>query len=253
MRIDVLTLFPAMFEGVISESIVKRARDAGVVDIRLRNFRDEARGRHQKVDDTPYGGGPGMVIQCEPVVRSVRRVLSEAAGSAAPEAAGGKGQRPRLIMLTPQGRTLTQALARELAKEQWLLMLCGHYEGFDERIHESFEWDEVSIGDYVLTGGELPAMVLMDAVVRLLPGALGDETSTEAESFEQGLLDYPHYSRPPEFEGRGIPEVLLSGHHANIAKWRLEQSEERTRKRRPDLWAAYLASKQEKQAKKPAK
>jgi len=179
-----------------------------------------------------------MVLKPDPVVAAVRACASGTwPGAEEPNAPA-----PRLIMLTPQGRRLDQALAKELATEPRLLMLCGHYEGFDERIRQSFEWTEVSIGDYVLTGGELAAMVVIDAVARLLPGVLGDGTSPDEESFEDGLLEYPQYTRPPEFEGKRIPDILLSGHHAEIAKWRLEEAKRRTRERRPDLWEAWLAA-----------
>ncbi|MCK6439820.1 MAG: tRNA (guanosine(37)-N1)-methyltransferase TrmD [Planctomycetes bacterium] len=227
MRVDVLTLFPAMFDGVLGESILKRARDAGVLDVRLTNFRDYAEGRHKKVDDTAYGGGPGMVLKCEPVFSAVRAVL-------------GDDQDAHLVLLTPQGKTLTQNKVRELAGKRRIVMLCGHYEGYDERIRQGFPWDEISIGDYVLTGGELAAMVVIDAVARLLPGTLGDETSATEESFEQGLLEYPQYTRPPVYEGMAIPDILLSGHHEEIAKWRRRMAEERTRERRPDLWRQYM-------------
>jgi tRNA (guanine37-N1)-methyltransferase len=225
---DVLTLFPGMFESVLSASILGRARAAGVLTVNLRNFREFGDGLHRKVDDSPYGGGPGMVLQPGPVTRAVRSVLAECGEPA-----------PKLVMLTPQGRRFTQAEAAEYAALPRIVMLCGHYEGFDERIRLGFPWDEVSVGDYVLTCGELPAMTVIDSVARLLPGVLGDGESADEESFSEGLLEYPQYSRPPEFEGIKVPDILLSGHHAEIRKWRLEQSKQRTKERRPDLWAEW--------------
>jgi tRNA (guanine37-N1)-methyltransferase len=225
MRIDILTLFPAMIEACLSESIPAIAREKGAVEYRVVNFRRYAEGVHQQVDDRPYGGGPGMVLKPEPVFRAVREALSE--GPA------------RLVMLTPQGRVFNQGVAREFAREARLVLLCGRYEGFDERIRQGFAWDEVSVGDYVLSGGEIAALAVTDAVVRLLPGVLGDDASAEEESFGPGLggnlLEYPQYTRPVEFEGMRVPDVLQSGHHAEIAKWRREQALRRTRERRPDL------------------
>jgi tRNA (guanine37-N1)-methyltransferase len=238
MIVDVLTLFPGMFDSVLGSSILGRAVSAGQIRVNLRDFREFASGVHRKVDDSPYGGGPGMVLKPEPVVRAVRACASGNWPGEPP----GELPSPRLIMLTPQGRRMNQALVRELAAEQRLLLLCGHYEGFDERIRLAFPWTEVSIGDYVLTGGELSAMVLIDAVARLLPGVLGDGDSTQEESFEDGLLEYPQYTRPPEFEGMKVPDILLGGHHAKIAEWRQELARRRTRERRPDLWEAWIAA-----------
>jgi tRNA (guanine37-N1)-methyltransferase len=225
LRFDILTLFPELCRAVLSESIPRIAAEQGVVEYHLHNFRDFAEGVHQAVDDRPYGGGAGMVLKPEPVFRCIRSVLPQA-GEA------------HMVMLTPQGRPLTQRVAEELANQPRILMLCGRYEGFDERIRQGWPWDEISIGDYVLSGGELPALVLTDAIVRLLPGVLGHDASADEESFGKGLsrlLEYPHYTRPVEFEGMRVPEVLQSGHHGEIAKWRLEQARKRTIERRPDL------------------
>jgi len=220
MKIDVLTLFPAMFAGPLDESIVGRARQAGLLDLAIHDLRDYTHDRHRTVDDAPYGGGPGMVLKPEPIFEAV-------------EALAGKAT--RVILMTPQGRPFKQAVARELAGCDHLLLVCGSYEGFDERIREYLAHDEISIGDFVLTNGALPAMVVIDAVTRLLPGALGDDQSSADESFSRGLLEYPQYTRPAEFRGWKVPEVLLSGHHGEIEKWRREQAIERTRRRRPDL------------------
>ncbi|MDE3066773.1 MAG: tRNA (guanosine(37)-N1)-methyltransferase TrmD [Verrucomicrobiota bacterium] len=220
MKIDVLTLFPAMFAGPLDESIVKRARGAGRLDLKIHNLRDWARDRHKTVDDRPFGGGPGMLLKPEPLFEAVESLSDE---------------RTRVILLSPAGRTFSQAVARELAGERHLLLLTGHYEGFDERVRESLADDELSIGDYVLTNGALPAMVVIDAVTRLLPGVLGDEASAQDESFSRGLLEYPQYTRPAEFRGMKVPGVLVSGNHAEIEKWRREQARLRTRQRRPDL------------------
>ena len=226
MRIDVLTLFPEMFESPLNFSILKRAQDAGVVEIVLTNIRDFSKDKHQKVDDRPYGGGPGMVMMCQPVFDCFKRVEE-----LAPE-------KSRIILLTPQGKSFTQKLATELAGEKRLILISGHYEGFDERIRTGLAAEQVSIGDYVLSGGELAAMVIIDAVVRLLPGALGDECSAEDETFSEsagGGLEYPQYTRPEVFRDMKVPEVLLSGHHGQIQNWRRQQSLERTRQTRPDL------------------
>ncbi len=223
MRIDIITLFPRMFEGVLGESILKIAREKGCIDIRLHDLREYTLDKHRKVDDRPYGGGPGMVITAEPVYRAVAAVRGTGA------------EKSRLVLLDPQGRRFEQATARELAGGPDLILLCGHYEGFDERIRLGLEPLEISIGDYVLTGGELPAMVVLDAVVRLLPGVVGDPASVEEESFSGGLLEYPHYTRPREFRGMAVPEVLLNGNHAEIREWRRKEAERRTRERRRDL------------------
>ncbi len=227
MRIDILTLFPEMFSPILGTSIPKRAADKGLVEYRLINIRDFATDAHKSVDDKPFGGGPGMVMICPTIFDAV-------------EAAEKEDDRPaRRILLSPQGRVFDQALAESLASEERLLLIAGHYEGFDERIIEGLAPEEISIGDYVLSGGELAAMVVVDAVVRLLPGVLGDDASSVDETFADGLIEYPQYTRPREFRGMGVPEILLSGNHAAIAKWRLEQRKCRTRQRRPDLWQAY--------------
>jgi tRNA (guanine37-N1)-methyltransferase len=226
MRIDVLTLFPEMFESPLSHSILKRAIESGVVQIVLTNIRDFSKDKHKKVDDRPYGGGPGMVMMCQPVFDCFEHVEK-----LSPD-------KPRVILLTPQGKPFTQKLATEFAAERRLIFIAGHYEGFDERIRTGLEAEQISIGDYVLSGGELAAMVVIDAVVRLLPGALGDESSAEDETFSEsaaGGLEYPQYTRPETFRKMKVPEILLSGHHAEIEKWRRKQSLERTRLSRPDL------------------
>jgi len=220
VKIAVLTLFPGMFAGPLDESIVKRAREAGLLELTLHNLRDYAHDRHRTVDDRPFGGGPGMLLKPEPLFEAVEKLARDTT---------------RVILLSPSGRAFNQAIARELAQLDDLLLISGHYEGFDERVREQLADDELSIGDYVLTNGALPAMVIIDAVTRLLPGALGDDTSSHEESFSHGLLEYPQYTRPAEFRGMKVPEVLLSGNHAQIAKWRAEQANARTKERRPDL------------------
>lgn len=227
MKIDVLTLFPGMFAGPLDESIVRRARDTGRLDLQLHNLRDWTHDRHKTVDDRPFGGGPGMLLKPEPIFEAVESLA---------------GDSTQVVLLTPQGRRFEQAIARELARKSHLLLVCGSYEGFDERIREALADDELSIGDYVLTNGALPAMVVIDAVTRLLPGVLGDDSSATEESFSQGLLEYPHYTRPAEFRGMKVPDVLLSGHHAQIERWRHEQAASRTRQRRPDLLAPDTAA-----------
>jgi tRNA (guanine37-N1)-methyltransferase len=223
MHFDILTLFPGLFAGVFEESILRRAREAGMLTIALHNIRDHAAGRHQVTDDTPYGGGGGMIMKAEPIVAAVEAVLGAELG------------RVPVIVLTPSGRSFTQAVARELSREPRLLLLCGRYEGIDERVHELLGTDEVSIGDYVLAGGEIPAMIIVEAVTRLIPGVLGEPSAPFEDSYAEGLLEYPHYTRPPEFRGLGVPPVLLSGHHAEIVRWRRQQSLRRTWLRRPDL------------------
>jgi tRNA (guanine37-N1)-methyltransferase len=220
MKIDVLTLFPAMFAGPLDESIVQRARKSGALELTVRNLRDYTHDRHKTVDDRPFGGGPGMLLKPEPVFEAAEALA---------------GAATKVILLSPAGRKFDQAVARELAQQEHLLLVCGSYEGFDERIREQLADDELSIGDYVLTNGALPAMVVIDTVTRLLPGVLGDDESSRDESFSGGLLEYPHYTRPAEFRGMKVPEVLLSGNHAEIAKWRAEQARQRTKERRPDL------------------
>jgi tRNA (guanine37-N1)-methyltransferase len=227
LRIDILTLFPEMFAPILGTSIPKRAAEKGLVEYRLTNIRDFATDAHKSVDDKPFGGGPGMVMMCPTVFDAV-------------DAAEREDPRPATrILLTPQGRLFDQRTAEDLAAKERLLLIAGHYEGFDERIADGLKPLELSIGDYVLSGGELAAMVVVDAVVRLLPGALGAETGAADETFHDGLLEYPRYTRPREFRGMPVPDMLLSGNHAAIAKWRLEQRKIRTRQRRPDLWQAY--------------
>ena len=225
MRIDILTLFPEVFRGPFEASIIGRAVQAGLVEVFVHNIRDYAEGRHKVADDYPYGGGPGMVMKPEPLFHAVESVAAQAS------------PRGRVVLLTPQGRLLTQQVAEELSREQRLLLICGHYEGVDERVREHLVDDEVSIGDYVLSGGEFPALVVVDAVVRHVPGVLGSESSLEEESHAEGLLEYPQYTRPPDFRGWRVPDALLSGHHAEIARWRRQQSLLRTARRRPDLLA----------------
>ena len=223
MRLDVLTLFPDVFEAHLRAGVVGRAVRAGIASIECTNFRDFARDKHRSVDDRPFGGGAGMVLMCQPVFDALEFVESRIEGA------------PVRVLLTPQGERLTQATVGELAEERWLVILCGHYEGFDERIRTGIKAREISIGDYVLSGGEPAAMVLIDAVVRLLPGALGDATSAANDSFADGTLEHPQYTRPREFRGMEVPEVLLSGDHGRIATWRKEEAIRRTRARRPDL------------------
>lgn len=223
MRFDIFTLFPEMFIGPFQESIIKRARERGLVEIIVHDIRTYARDKHRTTDDTPYGGGGGMVLKPEPIFEAVEDILGEAL------------EDTPVILLTPQGRLFTQEVARELATKERLALICGHYEGVDERVRQYLATDEISIGDYVLTGGELPAMVIVDAVTRLLPGALGDPSAAEADSHAMGLLEYPHYTRPYEFRGWRVPDILLSGHHGEVARWRRQQALRRTWERRPDL------------------
>ena len=223
MNFHVLTLFPEMIEQGMHTSIIGRAIAGGYLSIDAINIRDYAFNKHQKVDDYPYGGGAGMLMQAEPVYLAYESIQKKL------------GYRPRVVYLTPQGEVFHQTMAKELAKEKDLVFLCGHYEGIDERVLDEIVTDYVSIGDYVLTGGELPAMVMMDSISRMVPGVLSNQESGETESFAENLLEYPQYSRPEEWHGKKVPEVLLSGHHANIEAWRREQSVMRTAKRRPDL------------------
>ncbi len=223
MRYHVLTLFPEMVLQGLHTSIIGRAVERGVIAVEAVNIRDYADNDYGKVDDYPYGGGAGMVMQAEPVYRAYEAVAARLP------------KKPRVLHMTPQGRVFTQQMAAEFAQEEDLVFLCGHYEGIDERVLEEIVTDNVSIGDYVLTGGELPAMVMIDAISRLAPGVLNNRESAQYDSFQDGLLEYPQYSRPKEWRGRQVPEILLSGHHANVEKWRHEQSLLRTRERRPDL------------------
>ncbi len=235
MRIYILTLFPEMFQGPFHSSILKRAQDTNLVSLELVNPRDFARDKHRTTDDYPYGGGPGMLMKIEPVFRALESVVQRIPSDA--------DIRKRIVLLSPQGRPFSQQVAQELSTLTHLVLICGHYEGVDERIREHLVNDEISIGDYILTGGELPAMVVVDAVVRLLPSALGNEVSPQVDTFSDGLLQHPQYTRPQEFRGRGdssswkVPDVLLSGNHGEVAKWRRRQSLFRTWQRRPDLLA----------------
>lgn len=220
MKFDILTLFPEMFEGPFTSSILKRARERGLIEINLINIRDFSPNKHRTVDDTPYGGGAGMVMGPEALWGAIEHASRETI---------------RIVLMCPQGRPFNQQTALSLAGEKRIALICGHYEGIDERVRENLVTDEISIGDYVLTGGELPAMVVVDAVSRLIPGVLGESASAVDDSFRTGLLEYPHYTRPREFRGQGVPEVLLSGHHEEIRKWRRRQSVLRTLERRPEL------------------
>lgn len=230
MNFHVLTLFPDMVRQGLSESITGRAMERGLIQVNTVNIRDFAGNRYGHVDDYTYGGGAGMLMQPEPVYKAYQSVLEQI----------GKDKKPRVAYMTPQGKPFCQSMAQELSQEEDLVLLCGHYEGIDERVLEMIVTDYISIGDFVLTGGELPAMMIVDAVSRLVPGVLGSDESALYESFYDGLLEYPQYTRPENFMGKSVPEVLLSGHHKNIADWRLEQAMERTRQRRPDLYAAYV-------------
>jgi tRNA (guanine37-N1)-methyltransferase len=236
LRIDILTLFPEMFGPLLGTSIPKRAAEKGLVQYSLTNIRDFATDAHKSVDDKPFGGGPGMVMMCQTLFEAV-------------ESAEKQDPRPATrILLTPQGRLFDQEVAEELATRERLLLIAGHYEGLDERIVDGLKPMELSIGDYVLSGGELAAMVVVDAVVRLLPGVLGAETGAADESFADGLLEYPQFTRPRDFRGMSVPDVLLSGNHAAIAKWRQQQREIRTEQRRPDLWKKYLERRDSKES-----
>lgn len=232
MNFHILTLFPEMVLQGLNTSIIGRASAAGLLSIEAVNIRDFTLDKHKKVDDYPYGGGAGMLMQAQPIYDAYLFILEKIKTK----------QRPRVIYLTPQGQVFNQNLAKELAKEKDLILLCGHYEGIDERVLEEIVTDYVSIGDYVLTGGELPAMVMVDAVSRMVPGVLGNQESGEAESFGNGLLEYPQYTRPEEWQGRKVPSILLSGHHKNIEEWRLEEAIKRTKERRPDLYRQYRDS-----------
>jgi len=220
MKIDVLTLFPAMFAGPLDESIIKRARTKGFLDLKIHDLRDWTHDKHRTVDDRPFGGGPGMLMKPEPLFEAVDSLRRE---------------KTRVILFSPSGRKFDQTIARELAQQEDLLLITGHYEGFDERVREALVDDALSVGDYVLTNGALPAMIVVDAVTRLLPGVLGDDESSLDESFSHGFLEYPQYTRPAEFRGMKVPEILLSGNHAEIEKWRREQAKLRTETQRPDL------------------
>jgi tRNA (guanine37-N1)-methyltransferase len=225
MRFDIVTIFPEMVENGLAAGVVGRARQSGLLDIVVHNLRDFTIDRHRVVDDVPFGGGPGMVLKPEPLFAAVDEIRAQ------------RGPADAVLMMSPAGRVFTQADARRLARLQHVVLLCGRYEGVDERVREQLASEEVSIGDYVLSGGELPALVIVDAVGRLVPGVVGDEQSVEADSFTRGLLDHPHYTRPAEYRGQRVPDVLLSGHHGEIRKWRRRQALKRTVERRPELLA----------------
>jgi tRNA (guanine37-N1)-methyltransferase len=234
MRFDILTLFPEMFSGVFSHRINQPAQAMGAAKISLHNIRDYATDKHKMTDDTPYGGGGGMVMKPEPIFNTVEHLLNytvPSSGYTVDPAAG----RPPIILMSPQGRMFNQVVAEELGRQSRLILICGRYEGVDERVVQYLATDQISIGDYVLSGGEIAAMVIVDALVRLIPGVLGDPTATIDDSHATGLLEYPHYTRPAEFKGHGVPEILLSGHHANVDRWRRQQSLQRTLAQRPEL------------------
>ena len=224
MKIDIITAFPDLVKSPLEESIIKRAQQKGLVQIRVHNLRDFATDKHRQVDDYPYGGGSGMILKPEPIFNCVESLLKQ-----------NQGSKPRIILMSPRGVKYSQKMAWELSRCQHLIFICGHYKGVDERVRENLITDEISIGDYILTGGELPALVVIDSVVRLIPGVLGDFDSVVTDSFQNGLLDHPHYTRPREFRGMKVPKVLLSGHHAEIEKWRKQKALEITLKRRKDL------------------
>jgi tRNA (guanine37-N1)-methyltransferase len=226
MRFDIVTIFPRMVEAGVAEGVVSRGIDRGLLDLKVHDLREYTADRHRSVDDVPYGGGPGMVMKPEPLVRAVKAIRAA------------RGEPAAVVLLSPQGRPFTQAEAVRLSGLRHVVLLCGRYEGMDERVRDLVATEELSIGDYVLSGGELAALVIVDAVSRLIPGVVGDAESVEGDSFTRGLLDYPHYTRPAEFEGRPVPEVLLSGHHAAVRRWRKREALQRTLERRPDLLAA---------------
>lgn len=226
LRIDFVTIFPRMFDAFLAEGVIARGIKQKLIDVRVWDLRDFTSDRHRSTDDEAYGGGPGMVMLAEPVLKCVERIRAEGRESTLD---------PLLLITSPQGRTFTQQMAKDLASREWLVILCGRYEGFDERVHEALQPEEVSIGDFVVSGGELPAMLMADAVGRMIEGVVGNTGSVQEDSFFNGLLDYPHYTRPEELRGMRVPEVLLSGHHEKIRKWRKEQSLRKTRKNRPDL------------------
>ena len=227
MRFDIMTLFPEMVMNGLRTSIIGRAAQKGILEIEAWNIRDYAFNKHHSVDDYPYGGGAGMLMQAEPVYQTYKAICEKTGKE--------EGKRPRVVYLSPQGKTFNQSMAEEFAREEELILLCGHYEGIDERVLEEIVTDYVSAGDYVLTGGELPAMIMIDAISRLIPGVLHNNVSAEFETFQNSLLEYPHYSRPEIWHDKQVPSILLSGHHANVEKWRREQSVIRTAKWRPDL------------------
>ena len=245
MQFDVFTILPEVFPSYLETSIIKRARERDLINVRVHNIRDYTHDKHHMTDDTPYGGGGGMVMKPEPVFEAIETVLGLNADPPTGTSPGPASNIP-IILLTPQGRVFNQSIAQELSQHPHIALLCGRYEGIDERIREHLVTDEISIGDYVLTGGELPALILIDAIARLLPDVLGDPTGAQDDSHAMGLLEYPHYTRPPEFRGWKIPDVLLSGAHAKIDKWRREQALLRTLKKRPDMLEKAELSKEDK-------
>ena len=234
MKIDIITIFPKMFAPILNESIIKRAQKKGLVKINIHDLRDYSQDRHRKIDDRPFGGGPGMVFRPEPIFCAIESINSKVKAPAYAKASAGR-QSPKVILLTPQGKRLEQKMAKRLSMCKHLILICGHYEGIDERVRKKLATEEVSIGDYVLTCGELPAMVLVDSLVRLIPKVLGKDESTHFESFSQGLLEYPQYTRPAIYQGMRVPKILLSGNHRLIEKWRKSKALEATKKKRPDL------------------
>ena len=230
MKFSVLTLFPEMICSGLNNSIMKRALDKGIISLEAVNIRDFTTDKHNKVDDYPYGGGAGMLMQAQPVYDACQDIIKRS------------NLKPRVLYMSPKGKTFNQEMAANLAKEEHLIFLCGHYEGIDQRVLDRIVTDEVSLGDFVLTGGELPSMVMIDCIARLIPGVLNNEESAQDESFSNFLLEYPQYTRPDEWMGERVPEVLLTGHHANIEKWRLQKSKEITKEKRPDLYREYLKS-----------
>ena len=228
VRFDILTIFPDYFRGAFDYGIIRRAQAAGLIEVRALDLREWTTDKHRMVDDRPFGGGDGMVLKVEPIFAAVEELTGAAERSSYAEGT-------RVVLLSPQGRVFTQAVAQDLSKAAHVVLICGRYEGVDERVAEALVTDEISVGDYVLSGGEPAAVVVVDAIVRLIPGALGSETSNVNESFSEGMLDYPHYTRPPEFRGMRVPEVLLTGHHAEIARWRAREALKKTERNRPDL------------------
>lgn len=239
MKINVMTLFPEIFNSYIGESMMKKAVDNNILAVNIYNIRDFSENKHKKVDDYPFGGGAGMVMTPQPILSTYKHIIEE-----------NKLEKPRVIYLSPKGKTFTQDMAKSLSKEDNLIFLCGHYEGIDQRVIDMIVTDELSIGDYVLTGGELPALVMIDSISRLIPGVLNKSASYEDETFEGDLLEYPQYTRPREYEGHKVPDVILSGNHQKIDQWRKEESEKLTKERRPDLWTSYIEKNPVKEVKK---
>lgn len=239
MKINVMTLFPEIFNSYIGESMMKKAVDNNILAVNIYNIRDFSENKHKKVDDYPFGGGAGMVMTPQPILSTYKHIIEE-----------NKLEKPRVIYLSPKGKTFTQDMAKSLSKEDNLIFLCGHYEGIDQRVIDMIVTDELSIGDYVLTGGELPALVMIDSISRLIPGVLNKSESYEDETFEGDLLEYPQYTRPREYKGHKVPDVILSGNHQKIDQWRKEESEKLTKERRPDLWTSYIEKNPVKEVKK---